>query len=46
MWLSLLAGAVAETAAREMAGAEVLWPLPVLGLLLALSGAARTDAGT
>lgn len=44
LWLSLLAGAVAETAARQAFGNEMLWPLPVLGLVLALGAAIRAPA--
>lgn len=41
MWLSLLAGAVAAILVRQQLGADALWPLPVLALVLALGALAR-----
>jgi uncharacterized membrane protein YoaK (UPF0700 family) len=46
LWFSLLAGSVGATLVRHRLGGSVVWPLPVLALLLALAAfGIRPDQG-
>jgi len=43
LWLALLAGAAAATLMQSRLGADTLWPLPLIALLLAMITASRPE---